>query len=213
MLALHHRMYIVFEGVVGTGKSTQSKLLTAYLRARFPEREVVWTREPGGSEIAEAIRKVVQGTPFNEAMDPICEAYLYASARAQSLRSVVKPVLDRGGIVVADRSFLTSIGWQGFGHGLGFDTIMKINETAIQGFLPNLVVHLDLDLEKALARTFDASGDKFEKFPPEFFAKCREGYLFLRSHPLFSQSWRTIEATGTIDEVFGKILTTISSKL
>lgn len=206
-------LYIVFEGVVGTGKSTQSKLLTAYLKVRYPDREVLWTREPGGSEIAEAIRKLVQGTPFNEPMDPICEAYLYAAARAQSLRTTIKPVLERDGVVIADRSFLTSVGWQGFGHGLGFETIMNINATAIEGLLPDVVVHLDLNLEQAMSRTFDAAGDKFEKFPPAFFAKCRDGYAFLGQHENFRSRWMTIEATGNIEDVFCKILQSLGTRL
>lgn len=203
-------MYIVFEGVVGTGKSTQSKLLTAYLKARFPEREVVWTREPGGSEIAEAIRTVVQATPFAEAMDPTCEAYLYASARAQSLRSVVAPVLAKGGIVVADRSFLSSVAWQGFGHGLGFDTIWRINEPAVGTFIPDAIIYLDLDPTIAITRTFDATGDKFEKFPPDFFARCRQGYEFLSRHERFAPRWQTIDARGTREEVFASILNKIT---
>ena len=117
--------YIVFEGVVGTGKTTQSKRLVEELKKQFPEKEVIWTREPGGSEIAEAIRTLVQATPFTEKMDPMCEAYLYASARAQSLRTVVLPVLAKGGIVVADRSFCSSVAWQGFGRGLGFETKIR----------------------------------------------------------------------------------------
>lgn len=206
-------LYIVFEGVVGTGKSTQSKLLTAYLTARFPNREVVWTREPGGSEIADAIRTVVQATPFTEAMDPLCEAYLYAASRAQSLRSVVKPVLERGGIVIADRSLLSSISWQGFGRGLGYETIIAINATAVDGMLPDVVLHLDLPIEQAMARTFDAAGDKFEKFPPSFFATCREGYAYARAQPAFRDRWCTINAAGSIEDVFAAIVGTLGPRL
>lgn len=199
--------YIVFEGVVGTGKTTQSKQLQAYLAHRFPEREVVWTREPGGSEIAEAIRKLVQGTPFTEAMDPVCDAYLYAAARAQSLRSAVKPVLDRGGIVVADRSVFTSVAWQGFGQGLGFDLVWRINEQAVHELLPDVVLYLDLDISEGLSRTFDAAGDKFEKFPPEFFGRCRDGYAFLAQHDTFRSRWKTIDARGSREDVFARIIT------
>lgn len=199
--------YIVFEGVVGTGKSTQSKQLQAYLANRFPDRQVIWTREPGGSEIAEAIRTVVQGTPFTETMNPICEAYLYAAARAQSLRTVVAPILEAGGIVVADRSFLTSVAWQGFGRELGFDTIWKINQAAIGDFLPDTVFYLDLDPTLSLARTFDAGGDKFETLPPAFFTRCREGYEFLNHHSDFASRWRQIDASGSREEVFARILT------
>lgn len=198
--------YIAFEGVVGTGKTTQSKQLEAYLRHRFPDRDVVWTREPGGSEIAEAIRALVQGTTFQEAMHPACDAYLYAAARAQSLRAVVEPVLARGGIVIADRSVLTSVAWQGFGQGLGFDTVWRINEPAVRDLLPDVVLCLDLDVAEGMRRTFDAAGDKFEKLPPEFFARCRDGYAFLAAHDTFRDRWRTVDASGTREAVFARIL-------
>ena len=110
--------YIVFEGVVGSGKTTQSKRLVEVLRSRFPEREIIWTREPGGDDIAEAIRALAQGAAYAKNMDPICEAYLFAAARAQSLRTVVKPAVDRGALVIADRNFISSVAFQGFGRGL-----------------------------------------------------------------------------------------------
>lgn len=88
-------MYIVFEGTVGTGKSTQSKILVEKLQAQYPDREMIRVREPGKTPIAEAIRTLVQGTEFSEDMDPICEAYLYSAARAQLINTVVVPALAR----------------------------------------------------------------------------------------------------------------------
>lgn len=87
-------MYIVFEGVVGTGKTTQSKRLAVYLQEMYPDKTVLRVREPGTGEIADAIRKLVQGTEFGEHMDPLCETYLYAASRAQVLMTKVIPVLD-----------------------------------------------------------------------------------------------------------------------
>ena len=104
--------YIVFEGIVGTGKTTQSKKLYQYFKKQYPRKKIIWTYEPGDSEIANEIRKIVQGTNFNEKMDSICEAYLYASSRAQTLRTIIKPVLEKNGIVIADRSFITSLAFQ-----------------------------------------------------------------------------------------------------
>ncbi len=106
-------MYIVLEGVVGTGKTTQAKKLHTYFQALYPEKEVIIVREPGGTEIAETIRNVVQAQLFTEKMHPLTDAYLYASSRAQSLHSLVKPVLDNGGVVIADRSFGSSLAYQG----------------------------------------------------------------------------------------------------
>lgn len=200
--------YLVFEGVVGTGKTTQSKRLVEELQKRFPDKEIIWTREPGGSEIAEAIRTLVQATPFNEPMDPMCEAYLYASARAQSLRTVVLPVLTKGGIVVSDRSFCTSIAWQGFGRGLGFETILEVNKTSVKDILPDLIIEMDLDPEIGLKRTFDARGDKFETMPIEFFRSCVEGYRALADHDLLKTRWKRVDGQGTQDEVFARVLET-----
>jgi dTMP kinase len=87
-------MYIVFEGVVGTGKSTQAKSLLAYLQGKYPEKEVVLVREPGGTAIAESIRTLVQATEFDEEMHALTDAYLYAAARAQLIHTYIKPVLD-----------------------------------------------------------------------------------------------------------------------
>ena len=123
--------YIIFEGCHGTGKTTQSKKLFEFLKKKFPSKEVIWTREPGGSEIADSIRKLVQGTKFNEEMDFICEVYLYAASRAHTLRKIVKPVLERNGIVVQDNSFVTTLAYQGYAQKLGFGTCLEVNKLAL----------------------------------------------------------------------------------
>lgn len=203
--AMSRGVYIVFEGVVGTGKTTQSKLLVERLKENYPDREIIWTREPGGSEIAEAIRVLVQGTTFGEEMDPVCEAYLYASARAQSLRSVVRPAIERGAIVIADRSFATSVTFQGAGRGLGTELVLTINESAIRDCLPDAVIEIDMDPDVGLKRTFDAKGDKFETMPVEFFHRCREGHRELAAHPMLEGKWHRIDGEGNIEEVAAKI--------
>jgi len=203
-------MYIVFEGIVGTGKSTQSKKLAEYLKERYKGRKVLLTREPGGTEIADAIRNVVQGMEFKEEMEHICEAYLYAASRAQSLRKVVKPVLDKGGFVVADRSFLSSLTNQAFGRELGFGKVYSINKQAIEEVMPDVVIYLDYDIDKGMERSFDKKGDKFERMGRDvyksFYDRVSKGYEFASEHPDFSDLWITIDATGTVDEVFENVL-------
>lgn len=200
-------MYIVFEGLVGAGKSEQSKRLYEYYLEKYPKKEVIWTREPGGSPIAEAIRTVVQGTKFSEEMDPICEAYLYASSRAQTLRRIVKPVLDKGGIVIADRSFFTSLSYQAFGRGLGPELVTNINQTAISSVIPDAIIFMDLDIKVGLSRTFDEAGDKFESLDISFFKKAYQGYKYSRDNLKdFYKAWHDIDASGTRDEVFASIL-------
>ncbi len=172
-------LYIVFEGMVGSGKSTQVKLLADRLKKEFPKKLIVVTKEPGGSEIADHIRKVVQGTNFDEVIEPICEQYLYASSRAQTLRRVVRPNLDKGGIVIADRSFFTSIANQGFGHKLGFKTVMEINKIAVGDMWPYKVILLDVPMKKCLSRLSDGEGDRLETLGTAFYKRVKEGERFL----------------------------------
>lgn len=206
-------MYIVFEGIVGTGKSTQSKLLVEYLSKKFPNKEVVWTREPGGSEIAEEIRRVVQATPFTERMNPVCEAYLYAASRAQTLRSIVKPVLDNNGIIVSDRNFLTSLSYQAFARGLGIEKVWEINKPAVEDVIPDLILFFDLDIKTALARTQDADGDKFESMGTDFFNKARKGYLEAGKSDMLKNSFVLINAIGSIEKVQKKVRAEFEKKL
>ena len=189
-------LYIVFEGIVGSGKTTQSKLLAEKIKG-------VWTREPGGSEIADSIRKVVQGTKFKEEMDSICEQYLYAASRAQTLRKIVKPALNKNKNVVADRSFFTSIAYQGFGRGLGLKKVLEINKTAIANLWPNKVFFIDLPLSEALKRISDVEGDKFELLGEDFFKKCRRGYLVAAKK--YPKIVKIINGRGSIEEVAKRI--------
>ena len=181
---------------MGCGKTTQSKILAEKLGA-------VWTKEPGGDEISNEIRRVVQGMKFKTDMDPVCEQYLYAASRAQSLRSVVKPLLDKGQIVVADRSVFTSMAYQGFGRNLGIDRVLKINKEAVGDVWPDLVIWLDTDLETALARTRDASGDKFESMDKKFFEKVRKGYI--EETKKFPKLVKKVNGNGSIDVVEKRI--------
>lgn len=200
-------MYIVFEGIVGTGKTTQSKKLYDYLKERYPNKKILWTREPGGTEIAQKIRECVQGTKYNEEMDPICEAYLYAASRAQTLRTVVKPVIENGGIVVSDRSFITSLAFQGYGRDTGIGTTLKINKSAIKSIIPDLVIFLDLDPDLSIKRLFDKNGDKWERLGVEFFHKVRKGYLKISKMKLFKDKWLNVKVNNApIEHNFDLIL-------
>jgi dTMP kinase len=204
-------MYLVFEGVVGTGKTTQSKKLVEHLRQKYPKRRVVWTYEPGGTEIAQAIRKLVQGTVFKEEMDSVCEAYLYAASRAQMLRKVVGPALEKGGIVVSDRSFVTSLAFQTASKELTIERVLKINKTAVEGFMPDLVFFLDLDIKEGLRRARKegkarAEDDKWEAKNFSFFQTVAQGYARASKLPMFKNKWINIDASGSRDEVFERIL-------
>ncbi len=205
--------YIILEGVVGTGKTTQATNVYEYLKNKFPNKKVVLTREPGGTEIAEAIRKLVQGTKFEEKMDPVCEAYLYASARAQLLRNLVRPVLDQGGIVISDRSFISSLAYQGYTRGIGINKVLKINKTAIENTSPDLILFLKLDPQIGLNRSFDKEGDKFEQENVDFFKKIEQGYIELSEMQEFKDNWVSIDANGDQETVFNRIIQEINKIL
>lgn len=205
--------YIVLEGIIGTGKSTQAKLLTAFLREQFPNIEVVCVREPGGTEIAEAIRRLAQGTKFEEEMTPLCSAYLYAAARAQLLPTVVYPILEGDGIVVSDRSFVTSLTNQAVGLELGLEAVLQINLPAIEKHLPDIIVHLTLPLEIALCRVFDHSNDRWENYPKEFYKKVLEGHKKASQLPLLKSRWCNVKASGSVEEVFERVKTVVLEKM
>jgi len=198
-------LYIVIEGIVGTGKTTQAKKLIKWLEETYPNRDIVYTREPGGTEIAERIRKIVQGTKYEEEMEPICEAYLYASSRAQSLRKIVKQSSKKKTIIVADRSFLTSVANQGEGRGLGIENVLEINRKAIEGYIPDIVVYLDIELEVGLKRVFDHDEDKFESLGIDFYKKVQRGYKKIQKTKGYFNKWINIDAEGTEQEVFDRV--------
>ena len=198
-------MYICFEWVVGTWKTTQSKRLAVYLQNLYPDKQVVWIREPGGTQIAEAIRKLVQWTVFDEEMDPLTDAYLYASARAQLLQTKVAPVLANDWIIVSDRNFCTSLAYQGFAQWLGQDRVREINKEAVGGLIPDIHLFMEMPIEEGLKRIFDHDGDKRERKKKEFFERAYHWYKNLALFHVTRSSWSPIDATGDEDIVFERI--------
>jgi len=198
-------MYIVLEWTVGTGKTTQSKLLVEKLQSQYPDREIIRVREPGKTPIAEAIRILVQGTEFSEDMDPICEAYLYSAARAQLINTVIKPALSRGTIVVSDRSFWSSLSYQWYAKWTGIETIWQVNKPIVESCLPDLVLFFDMPIDIGMSRTFDGAGDKHELNGKDFFEQAHKWYLSCVADGKFAKKAVSIDALGTIEEVSERI--------
>ncbi len=200
-------MYIVLEGIVGSGKSTQVKKLVNFLRSEYPERGVISVREPGWTPIAEDIRHLAQRKEWeNEQMHPLTNTYLYAAARAQTLQMIVKPVLDRGDIVVSDRSFLSSCAIQWEAQWLGINMILWVNKSAVGKLLPDIILYLDIDIDTALSRTFDSSWDKFEKEWRDFYEAIVRGYEKCEKWNKIKDRFFRIDANGSEEEVFERIL-------
>ncbi len=152
-------LFISFEGSDGSGKSTHIRLLAEKLRELG--HDVVVTREPGGCPIAEKIREVLLDRE-NEAMTPVAEALLYAAARAQHVAEVIRPALDAGSIVITDRYIDSSLAYQGFGRGLGQETVLRVNEAAVDGLWPDITFFLSVDTPEAVRRISRREMDRLE---------------------------------------------------
>ncbi|MGH8930423.1 MAG: dTMP kinase [Egibacteraceae bacterium] len=187
-------LFIVFEGVEGSGKSTQVRRLSSALRQQG--YHVLTTREPGGPPIAEQLRAVLLD-PGGEGMDGRTEALLLAAARVEHVEKVIRPELHLGTIVVCDRFIDSSLAYQGHGRGLGSDAIAEINRWAVEGLMPDVVVLLRLDPEEGLRRTQGRGAsrpDRMEAEALDFHRRVAEGYLQLaRAEP---QRFLVVDASG-----------------
>jgi dTMP kinase len=155
-------MFISFEGVDGSGKTTQVELLAEQLRSEG--REVVATREPGGTELGEQIREMIL---HGGEMAPWTEASLFAAARAQLVDEVIRPALARGADVLCDRYIDSSLAYQGIGRGLGVERVLELNQLATAGLLPDRTFVLLVPLEEA-ARRRGSDADRLERAGIEF---------------------------------------------
>lgn len=167
-------MFITVEGIDGSGKSTQLKLLAEWLQ--FLGREIVITREPGGTLLGEEIRRLLL-TAGPESIVPQAECLLYAAARAQLVARVIRPALARGALVLSDRFSDSTLAYQVAGRGLERRWVEKVLEGATGGLRPDLTFLFDISPYKARARKGEA--DRLEKEDLEFFHRVREGYLAL----------------------------------
>ncbi len=205
-------MYIAFEGIVGSGKTTQVKKLVEYLRREG--KKVTQIREPGSTPISEDIRQLAQVKIWEEEeMHPLTNAYLYTAARAQTLHTIVKPALDNGYTVVADRCFLSSCVIQWEAQWLGIERVIKINAEAVKEMLPDIIVYLDIDIDTALSRAWDPTGDKFESRGKEFYEAIVRGYEKCEKYDELKSKFIRIDANGSEEEVFNIIKETLAIHL
>ncbi len=171
-------LFIIFEGPEGAGKSTQAKLLYDYLRNKG--YDVVLTREPGGTKVAEMVRKIILSPKIE--ISPMAELLLYEAARAQHIEEVIKPSLQKNKIVISDRFADASIVYQGYARGLGIKFVEKLNKLVVKNITPDITFVLDISPKKGLRRiklNRKTSFDRLEQESIEFHKKIREGYLKL----------------------------------
>ena len=193
--------FITIEGCDGVGKTYQTQMLKQYCLETGAN--VVFTREPGGSDIAEQIRRIILNAE-NSAMDDLCEAFLYASSRIQHLHDIVKPALAEGKIVFCDRFVHSSYVYQGIARGLGLDKIIALNDIAVGEYMPEFTIFLDLSPEKAFERKGGADqNDRMEAVDFSFHDKVYNGYKqLIAEHP---EKFEVIDASGTREETQEKL--------
>lgn len=148
-------LFITFEGPDGSGKTTQINMLKGYLENKG--FEVVLTREPGGTELGEDIRRILLDLKHKD-MDEKAEMLLYAAARAQHVSKLIKPALLQGKIVLCDRFVDSSYAYQGVGRGLGIKLVEQVNEIALSGVYPDLTIFLNIEPKMGLARSAHSKG-------------------------------------------------------
>lgn len=190
-------MFIVFEGVDGSGKSTQLSLINKYLTEK--NIPTYTTREPGGTPVGEKIRELLLDPNFSE-IQSRTEALLYAAARAQLVAQVIRPQLEQGTVVLCDRYIDSTLAYQGYGRGMEIDFLASINHLGTGGLAPRLTILLDLPPEEGLTRSRkDRPADRLEKESLEFYRRVRGGYLELASKN--PQNYLVLDAKLPVEEL------------
>ncbi len=199
-------LFIVLEGPDGSGKSTMAEKIGEYYKKAG--REIIFTREPGGTKISEQIRSIILDNNNSE-MAYTTEALLYAASRAQHVAEFIKPNLEEGKVVISERYVYSSIVYQGIGRNLGIQKVREINDFAIDGLKPDLVLFFDIDPEKALNRKLSqGESDRLENEKLEFHKNVYEGYKNIME---YYDEIISIDADKNADELFHDIKSIINN--
>lgn len=204
-------MFITFEGPEGSGKTTIANIVIKRLEDQ--NLPVIYTREPGGSQIAEQIRKILLKRN-NVSMDKLTEALLFAASRRQHLVEKVIPALNEGKIVICDRFIDSSLAYQGYARDIGIQEVLNINLFATKGMLPDLTIYFDIDSEIGLSRIDQDNKREVNRLDLErleFHKRVRNGYLELLK--LYPDRIVKIDASKSIEEVSEEVIKIILAKL
>ena len=204
-------MFITFEGPEGSGKTTQSMMLGEALAGR--DHTVMWTREPGGTSIAEQIREILH-RPENQEMAPIAEILLYSASRAQHTVEKIRPALADGQIVLCDRYYDSTLAYQGYGRGLDLEMLRTITRFATGGLIPNLTLYFEIDPEEGLQRRQRDRAAEWNRLDGEtlaFHRRVHEGY-----HRLIDAEpgrWVVLDAAREVEVVQAEVLQIVLARL
>jgi len=191
-------MFVTFEGLDGSGKSTEAELLAKALAA--DGREVIATREPGGTELGEHVRELLLA---EGEVAPWAEAALFAAARAQLVEDVIAPALERGADVICDRYLDSSLAYQGIARDLGLDRVLELNLHAVRGVLPDRTFLLLVDPAES-ARRVGSDGDRIEQEDDAFRARVDSAYRQLAE--VFPERIQVIDGTRPPREIAEEVL-------
>ncbi|MDA8215505.1 MAG: dTMP kinase [Nitrospiraceae bacterium] len=194
-------IFISFEGIEGTGKTTQARLLSE----RLVEKgyEVILTQEPGGTVIGNRIREILL-LPEHKEMSYMTELLLYNAARAQHLSEKIAPAINEGKVVITDRFTDSTVAYQGYGRGIDISLVMSIDSIATGGIKPHLTILFDLDVEVGLKRNRGINKvDRLELEDIEFHKKVREGYLHISEKD--RERIRIVDASMPVEKISGKV--------
>jgi dTMP kinase len=202
-------LFISFEGIEGTGKSTQTRLLAGYLRGKG--FHVVETAEPGGTPISLKIRELLLSVD-NKDMDAVTELLLYNAARVQHIRRVILPALERGDIVVTDRFSDSTTAYQGYGRGIDLELIDTLDRISTGRMRPDITILLDVDVVAGLKRNRKANkSDRLELEDISFHERVRKGFLAIASKE--KKRVKLIDCSDSVDAVHGRVIEIIDSFL
>lgn len=209
-------MFISFEGIEGSGKTTQARHVFRFLQDKG--HDCVLTREPGGTRIGEKIRAILLD-PSNKDMDPLTELLLYTADRAQHIKAILHPSLAEGRTVLCDRYYDATMVYQGFARGLDVELVQKTHQLLFDDLKPDMTLLLDLPAEIGLTRAWEqikngnraGAETRFEEERLSFHRKVREGYLELSKRE--PERFRVIDASKDEHEVLKKIITVLDAEI
>lgn len=203
-------LFITFEGPDGCGKTSIINLIKEYYK---DNKKIIFTREPGGTEISEKIRELILSND-NENMSPRTEALLYSASRAQHIDELVRPNLEKGNVVISDRFVLSSLAYQGGGRELGVENVKKINDFAIDGVNPDLIIFFYVDPLTTLKRkSLSENADRLELSGDDFHSRVYDTYMELLDELKDEKVLRKVDATKSMEEVFENVKNIIDEKL
>jgi len=203
-------MFITLEGIDYSGKTTQAKLLVESLKKT--KKEVIFLREPGGTNISEKIRSILLDKQHLE-LTQIAELFLFSAARHQLVTEVIKPALKSGKFVVCDRYDDSTTAYQGYGRGIDLNDVKLINRIATEGLRPDLTFYLDVQIEEIFKRqqSKNVSTDRMEESGRIFFEKVRKGYLVLAKEE--PERFMVINGNRQIDIIHNEIWEIIKQRI